>query len=521
MDLSLPLIGVLGLVGYNLNKKPNTREYTDKRIKIPTSELQNGKTIYESKDYVRYQAEEQSKLDSFYKNKNTVISTNSYTTNSNTTFPGGINKVTGNPIDSVSQINYPNKETRIYNGPMFSEGGYYSLDTAPKELKETFDSDVSELSGLKTDFTHTNMQPFFGSNVKQPQLDAYGSMPLVAKTEVEMQMNTDTQDINGMKPFTQLVDMTRYTTGRSINNVVPFKQYREPPIPPEYARGSEKSVDELRALNKPKATGMEAVINHGSGNYMRPIDPVFVKNRVNTVYSGDFNGIYPTFNKHIEETYIPRTIEDLRMTTKDVMENPYNMGTGYYPKKGNKTQISRNEGSDTYHTGSHKFELANDWVRNAKRGIPLRDENTQDTYIAYEQERETTNRENFGNVFKPTADKMKSLDKAKTTNKELTLYSYTPTAHSQIQKNPVGREFYNKTHSKTKPSKEYFAGGVKKFTPQNNKANVSHKQRTTVKDYTGPTKMNNIQYQHMVGETSNKKYKQMERDLGYRLEQFN
>ena len=45
MDLSLPLIGILGVIGFNLNKQINSREYTDKRVKIPLSELSSGKSI--------------------------------------------------------------------------------------------------------------------------------------------------------------------------------------------------------------------------------------------------------------------------------------------------------------------------------------------------------------------------------------------------------------------------------------------------------------------------------------------
>lgn len=527
MDLSLPLIGVLGLVGYNLNKKPNSREYTDKRIKIPVSELQNGKSIYENKDYVKIKNDEQSRLDSFYTDRNKIIATNRYTTRTNNLSSGGQNKVTGNPIDSVSQIKLQNKEEKIHAGPMFKEGGYYSLEVEPKELKENFQSDVSELSGIKTEFTHTNMQPFFGSNVKQPvdgvsMLDKYTGRNFMIKKEVELEKPTNKQEINGMKAFTQLVDMSRYDPGRFSNNVLPFKQYKEPPIPSEHVRGVHKSIDELRTLSKPKATGLEARINPGSGDYMRPVDPTFVKNKVNTAYVGDFNGIYPTFSKSTEEGYIARSADDVKYTSKgDTMETSYNMGHGY-ASRGDITRVSTDEldKGSSYHQGSHHFELANDWVRNAKKPISLRDENKQYTYTAYEQERETTNRETMGNAFSSMGSKMRSLDKAKTTNKELTNYSYTPSAHSQTQKAPAGREFYNKINRKEKPTREYFAGGGKKFAPQSNKAIIAQRQRAEFKDYNGPAKMNNIQLPNTsnIGvDTSNNKYQQMETDFSYRL----
>lgn len=526
MDLSLPLIGVLGLVGYNLNRKPNSREYTDKRIKIPTSELQNGESIYENKDYIRIKNDEQSRLDSFYGDRNKIIATNRYTTRTNNISTGGQNKVNKNPIDSVSEIKLQNKNERIHAGPMFREGGYYSMEST-KDLKEKFESDISELSGMKTDFTHTNMQPFFGSNVKQPvdgvsMLDKYTGRNFMTKKELELEKPTNKQEIHGMKPFTQLVDMSRYDPGRFSNNVLPFKQYKEPPIPAEYARGTDKSVDELRPLNKPKASGLEARINPGSGDYMRPVDPDFVKNRVSTAYAGDFNGLYPTFSKDMEETYVARREDELKYTSKgDVMEASYNMGHGY-TMRGDITRLSNDEGDKTssYHQGSHHFEMANDWIRNAKKPIPLRDENTQYTYTAYEQERETTNRETMGNAFSSMGSKMRSLDKAKTTNKELSNYSYTPAAHSQREKAPVGREFYNKINRKEKPTMEYFAGGGKKFAPQSNKAIIAQRPRVAFEDYNGPAKMNNIQLpdtSNIGVDTSNNKYHQMETDFSYRL----
>lgn len=527
MDLSLPLIGVLGLVGYNLNRKPNSREYTDKRIKIPASELQNGKTIYESKDYIRIKEDEQSRLNSYYADRNKIIATNRYTATTNNTTSGGQNKIIKNPIDSVSEIKLLDKTEKIHAGPMFKEGGYYSKEVSPKEIKENFDSDVSELSGLKTDFKHTNMQPFFGSNIKQPvdgvsMLDKYNGRNFLSKKEVELKKPINKQQVHGMKPFTQLVDLSRYDPGRFRNNVLPFKQYKEPPIPGEYVRGIDKTVDELRTLNNPKASGLEGRINPGSGNYMRPIDPNFVKNRVSTTYAGDFNGLYPTFSKDTEETYIARHIDDLKYTSKgDVMETSYNMGPGHVTR-GEKTRITNdiNDKTSTYQPGSHHFELANDWVRNAKKNVSLRDENKQYTYTAYEQERETTNREIIGNAFDSRGNKMRSLDKAKTTNKELSNYSYTPAAHSQREKAPVGREFYNKIHRKQRPTREYFAGGGKLFAPQSNQAHIAQKPKAMVEDYTSPAKMNNLQIPNPsnIGvDTSNNKYQQMETDFTYRL----
>jgi hypothetical protein len=53
MDLSLALVGVLGMIGINLNKQVNSRDYTEKRTKIPDSEMSNGKNVYESRDFSR------------------------------------------------------------------------------------------------------------------------------------------------------------------------------------------------------------------------------------------------------------------------------------------------------------------------------------------------------------------------------------------------------------------------------------------------------------------------------------
>jgi hypothetical protein len=524
MDLSLPLIGVLGLIGYNINKTPNSREYTDKRVKIPAAELQNGKTIYENKDYVRNQNDEQSKLDKFYKDENTVISTNRYKTRMNNTNGGGKNFVGTLPKDSVTQVKSIDKRDRIHNGPMFKEGAYYSTEVEHKEIKETFDSNVSELSGKQMDFTHTNMQPFFGSNVKQPvdsvsMLDKYTGRNFMKKSEVELEKPTNKQEIHGMKTYTELVDPSRFDTGRMRNNVLPFKQFKEPKIPAEFVRGSEKSVDELRTLSKPKASSLESRLNHGSGDYVRAMEPTFVKNKPNTAYAGDFNGIYPTFNKSLEQDYIARRPDEVKYTSKmDTMETEFNQ-TGPSTMRGNRTVVSNDseDKSSSLYLGSKHFEMSNDWVRNAQMSIPLRDENRQNTYTAYEQERETTNIQNFGNAFDARGDTMRSLDKAKTTNKELNNYSYIPSAKSQVAGASVGREFYDKTSPKTKPTREHFAGGVKKFAPQVNNPKFSYKTQVSVDNYNGPARMNNIQAPKIGSDTTNKKYRQMETDFTYRL----
>lgn len=525
MDLSLPLMGVLGLIGYNINNRSKSRESKEKRDKIPSSEIREGKTIYESKDYVMIKNKEQEKLNAFYKDKNTIISTNRYNVTTNKLSPGGKNKT--RIVKPNTKVEILNNADKIYAGPMFKEGGYYTnVEVSPKELKENFDSDISELSGLKTDFTHKNMQPYFGSNVKNHVdgvsiLDKYNGRNFIEKKEVELDNPTNKQTTTGMKAYTELIDKSRFQVGRIMNNVLPFKQYKEPPIPQELARGTDKNIDQLRALNNPKIS-LKSLVNHGSGNYKRPIDPNFVKNKTDTTYEGDFNGIYPTFTKNLEEGYIPRRDYDIKYTQKsDLMETEYKKNPAYIPR-GDRTQISA-DGLDktaSYYPGSSHFEMANDWVRNLKNPVPLRDEKIQNTYVAYEQERETTNRETFGNVHTNTGDTMRSLDKAKTTNKELTIYSYTPTPQSQIEKAPVGREFYNKASIKTKPSIEYYAGGVKKFAPQSNKSRIAQRSKVTFEDYTGPVKMNNIKSPAKLNigkNTVNRKHNQMETDFTYRI----
>lgn len=525
MDLSLPLIGVLGLVGYNLNKTPNSREYTDKRVKIPASELRNGKTIYESKEFVRITNDEQTKMDKFYKDEKTVKGINNYTTKFNNTSiffnPQERDTI---PKNSKDQIKLLGPSEKVYAGPMFKETGY-SAEPLIADVKESFSQDISPLSGMKTDFKHTNMQPFFGSKVKQPVdsvsiLDKYTGRKFITKKEQFMNVPENKQDINGMKLYTDLIDKSRFTPGLTRNNVLPFKQTKDAPIPGEYNRGQQKNVDELRALNKPKASGMEARINVGSGNYVGPMDQEFVKNKNITTYRGDFNGMLPQFSKDQEAQYIGRDALDLRDTNKkQAMESSYEYAPAKYTN-GNKMQVSTDETDKgaSFYGGSHKFESANDWIRNVQNSIKMRDENSQQTYTAYTQERETTDVEKFGNAFDKRGNVMAHTEKAKTTNKELTSYSYTPSAQSVIEKAPMGIEFYNKFEMKEKPTREYFAGGAKKFAPQSNKAIIAQRPKTTFQDYTGGARMNNMQSADVknIGQnTSNRKT--METDFTYRI----
>ena len=169
MDLSLPLIGILGLVGYNLNKNLNSREYTDKRVKIPLADLPNGESIYESKTFVRTKDQEQKRLDKFYNDSKNVQHTNKFTV----AHKDKINKIKSDKVVSFkgehsSDVTKPTtKANLVAGGPMFNTSKYFIPEDVTKDFKsgEKF-TNVSELSGASTDYSHANQVPFFGSHVK-------------------------------------------------------------------------------------------------------------------------------------------------------------------------------------------------------------------------------------------------------------------------------------------------------------------------------------------------------------------
>ena len=146
---------------------------------------------------------------------------------------------------------------------------------------------VSPLSGESIaveNFTHNNMVPFFGGSVKQNMnidnnrntLGKYTGTDEFYRKKQEVKSFYDVTKIsggnmNGAPPVSQEQRfMSHYLPSTKISNELPIEQNRVAPISNrefdkiKRSAGISKTVDELRSISKPKASGLEGRMKPGA-----------------------------------------------------------------------------------------------------------------------------------------------------------------------------------------------------------------------------------------------------------------
>lgn len=519
MDLSLPLIGVLGVIGYNINRTSTSREYTDKRVKIPLSELGQGKSIYEARKFERTAIAEKQRYEKIRKN-NKLISFNSVSDlkavgelkpNKKVRFDNVIDDKREKPVD----------ENKIFSGPMFSVKKFFVPEEKSKEFrKEGFtDSGISDLSGKPLEKTHKNMQPFFGSKVKNGgstgQLGRYTGEDKPKKMAVEGIRNGK-QQVNGSVAFTSLVERDRFVTPDKQATLLPFEQVRVLPIRAEDNRPNYKTVDQLNVNNT--KISLEGRMNGGKTIASRPLLGIVNKNTVDTFYKND-DKLYGTYSQGGDGYYKDVSQEDRTLRKNIIAEttfnqNPANATNFNEPMRVSKTGNGRN--TVVQETTRHQFQ--NDWVRGRKTTKEY-DDTVYSNIKLREQERETSNTVPLQGGFDRNNGHVSRVEEnLKTTNKELTLYEYKGSFNSNGINLPSERKSYYEVQTKTKPTSSYTAGGVKKFAPGAGvkEYNYDSKNGPSVNNYIGNYK-GTVEHSNDIGKISKNRLASAEHDYSDRI----
>lgn len=527
MDLSLGLITLLGMVGYNMNSNIQQRDFTEKRKQISDSEIPNGDNIYNSEEYLKIVNAERSASSNAFDKR--IKDLNSYA-------------IIVNRVDAKSPVvkaekSYPSIEKaeavaesdKYYNGPMFNnERGYTKEIILENFTVGEEDKNKSKLSGQPTDFSHQNMTPYFGGSIKatrdsQSTLNNYTAAYKNPKNEPVAGVVNGKQNIHGMANYTTLVDSSRFDTSKYKSNTLPFEQYKESYIPQEQIRVNERNIDELRTLSNQKMGGVEARMNLGAGDYKRTTNPTFSKNQPNTAYTIDTSDYYPTSVKGTLSARNYNSVSGNISTIKaDVVESELEIGGSYSKGLGNRITMSNidDKSISTYHQESRrKLVKPVEHFRNIGSAVSGVKSDPLKGYNLPEQERETSNRERFGISGGYTKSPMADGYKAKTTNKELNSYEYIGAGGAQVPSMKAGVEFYqDKKFGKTKPSMAYTAGGLDKNSIKRFDLNTSAKNRPEINDYNGiAKKISNNNPRADIGKMSGKKFKTTEKDFSYRI----
>lgn len=528
LDLSIGLLVVLAIVGYNFSISKR-HQPTSIRHRVSPHDTPNGRSVYESKDYLKVSQEEQMKLTEFYQGSMDIKNSNNYTVASNLkapakTVPKQV-QFAGDTAAATAAVKPPGDE-QIFSGPMFNSAMRYYIEPEASQFNQKEDfSTVSKLTDRKADLSHQNMVPFFGGhppnhlnkNTEQV-LSRHNGEYRPPKIETFNTLNP-AENVNGT-PIAEF-DKSRYIASNKMTNQLPFSQDKVAPIPQELLRPAFKTVDELRADTNKKFS-YAGRINHGknSESELGKIGEVS-KNQPERFYNNSTKRYFTNaMAGQLKQPLV--NYEDVFRETmnKQVTESEYNLGGVQNGGMGATTRLGTESETGgvplTNYGGDTKNTYHNDWIRNNKPTVGKRDVKAQQSYHASEQERETTNRAELIGVKGSEAMYRGLEDAPKTTNKENVLYSYSGNMDSVETHVPARRDQYYNAEFKTKPSMSYTPGGL--LSKGNGVESVSMELSNKVmpSDYLGIHKSIIPAGSSSLGQTSYK-YNAAEHDFSNRI----
>jgi hypothetical protein len=504
MDLILPIISGLGILGYTFNKNGRTPDRVtqeartnvlpnDKNSSINTYSSVYSKEISQAERALAQAKGIQSQdpastnvIPPFYNDHCSTLNTCNITQlkNSPKSILPEITNI-ANPQDTLN-----NKINSIMNSPMFNAGNFA---TSPMDAtsggftaisKEAFSNTqgISELTGCTFENTHNNMVPFFGGSVKQntdenktqATLDRYtgNDRDLQAhKIETSNTMAPYKQNIFGTQPSQE---RDRHYQSNLKTNLLPLPQIKEAPLPADSFRGTFKTVNQLQV--KQKTTNKSATPTAGLKIAVVSQQPAYAKNKPETSYVSG-----------IQRTVVSGPIaQDTRLNytngSASVTENNGVIPAGYTgdglarsgPREIKLSEIS----SALEDIDSMLYTFSSDDRRDTDKSSGFRNiGSTESKYnelaregfqAPNETERDTTYKPRLNNAVDPNkGNEFRNNQRARTTNKETTLFSYTGDA---ISNNKATTGYHGKQTRKTQKvgAKGYLAPASGRTNPIDN-----------------------------------------------------
>lgn len=252
MDLSIPIaIGTM-IFGYYLNENGKVpRSQAKVRQSIIPNEMPTSTNTYRSVQSRQTEIDDRNTANARYQLSKDYRNTNIVPEILDCQYDCLGNEesalIPGSMLPTVE--NYKQDTNVFLNGPMFQQPGY---------LNKTY---ANTLSGENLEMKHGNMQPFFGSSVKQNTMGTYNSILegytgtsgqdlYQNKTEVAAMFAPQPESTTGT-PLAD-PDLSRYNVSAMQNGVIPYPQIRDIPIDPEALRPQYKSSEQLNV--KPRRT---------------------------------------------------------------------------------------------------------------------------------------------------------------------------------------------------------------------------------------------------------------------------
>jgi len=470
MSLTIPLIGLTTLAGYFFGKDgKNSRSEISIRKEVDKTEVPNGQNIYSSNvvekanDQILQQSLQNYKLAENAAetgmipplfNTYSMVGNDSVLSEKINGEIAGLSSEQLGKLNDINRISNPKgavsrEKKQIDQMPMFKSTTEFLAKGRPvnEDLtslgKMSPETEINILTGLPFEKAHANMVPFFGSTAKQ-NMEEFSNQSLLDihtgntstfqhKSETGQFFKNKAENIYGNPVFATQIDTDRYIPSLYKQGERPIEQQRVSAIRAgtidNNIRPSIKTVDELRAANKPKQTYAGRTIAGQMGE-VRGIQAEVHKRRPDTYYEKTHDHLFRGPGEHIAIT-----AKQDYSNIKHVSREGYNME--YFGHSSNpqlnktKQRISAMDNSheltDAVFQEPKRHNFENDYLRNANGSI-VNSQNTSDYGRAalknYESERETTGEiSHLLNAKNPNAGmKIKPRDDAKTTIKETTMY---------------------------------------------------------------------------------------------------
>lgn len=463
--MALPIIALTSLIGYYLNKnddKNDDKNEITKKINNPKLknypkpyEIPNGKYIYSSNNVNEANSNILNKSLDLYKQAEDPALTgvlpplfNTYSIRNTDSFEFDTNKKL-NEIDSLNRlvdVAQKQKEPDLQSRPMFNSEIKYKGEVLQNNFtafeQTPISQEISLLTGKPLEREHTNMVPFFGSNVKQNietftnqsilDLHSGNTSTFKHKKEIGQFFESKQENIYGTPLFTNEIQTDRFISSLYRQGEKPFLEEKiAAPISGTYDNKilpSYKDVNELRPGNKPKDT-YEGRTLAGQMGEVRGVQASVNKNRPDTYYEQGQDRLIVTTGQHIAK----KADEDFSTNFKTTSRQDYNME--YYGPIGSSEFLNskqRLQTIDIDNSGELNFNSSvqipkrqnfeNDYLRNVSTEKRVHDYG-KNTITNYETERATTeDKSHLLNVNSSTRGiKVSFSDEAKSTIKETTL----------------------------------------------------------------------------------------------------
>jgi hypothetical protein len=528
---TLGIMFLTGFLGYQISnsKQEEIRNVSENDIEVPLNEKPNSKNIYNSNRVNEINDEIlQMSIGKYKESENPSLTGvlppiyNSYSVvgQDNNNLQRNLSKDPS--LKALSDINHINRYTNplktdkpnVEQRPMFKTSYEIELPTDFSNFGsgESSSKQISLLTGLPIEKDHSNMVPFFGSNVRQnveefanvATLDNYtgNNDTFFHKQEQSPRFENKKQDIYGtISP----VEQDRYIQSIYKQGEKPFYQEKiSAPIantlnnPITNAAASFKTIDQLRTANNEQIS-YEGLTKTGQFGSVRGIQSKVNKNRVDMSFELGSDRLF-TDTGAITKNTSKYNFENLQSTSRQ------NQNLEYYGSAISKETLKTEPRYSIDNTNefsvlvqpSTRQSLTNDYTRNVNKTTNNNSDYGKNSFNLPELERNTTNTMHTLNINKQgTETQMGLLDNVRNTIKQTTLSHDNSgqmsnrfiKSDTNAVENGMSNYNFKTTNKETLVDKNYIGQPMKKdqtgYTINKYNAKTTNKEITADNEYQG------------------------------------